>query len=324
MAVLTTRKFWSKINYKKLIKKRIPILNWLPQYTIATFFQDVLAGLTVGMTEIPQGIAYAIVAGLPAEYGLYSGLIDGFIYAIFGGCKDLNIGPTSILSLMLQPHVTQMGADAAVLMTFLSGIIIFVLGVLQLGFVIEFFSYPIIAGFICGGSFQIASSQLKSLFGIPGKSDNFLQSWKSVFENISEISLWDTVLGVTSIVFLVILKEIRVFGSLQHRADWSTKRNVLGKFIFLLSLARNALIVVIGTLISYYLRDESPFQITGNVSGGFPPFRPPSFSTTVNGTEYDFSDIAKNYGVSFIFIPILSILEAVSIAKAFCNTFFQV
>jgi sodium-independent sulfate anion transporter 11 len=60
-------------------------------------------------------------------------LIDGFIYAIFGGCKDLNIGPTSILSLMLQPHVTQMGADAAVLMTFLSGIIIFVLGVLQLG-----------------------------------------------------------------------------------------------------------------------------------------------------------------------------------------------
>jgi sodium-independent sulfate anion transporter 11 len=133
MAVLTTRKFWSKINYKKLIKKRIPILNWLPQYTIATFFQDVLAGLTVGMTEIPQGIAYAIVAGLPPEYGLYSGLIDGFIYAIFGGCKDLNIGPTSILSLMLQPHVTQMGADAAVLMTFLSGIIIFVLGVLQLG-----------------------------------------------------------------------------------------------------------------------------------------------------------------------------------------------
>jgi hypothetical protein len=120
------------------------------------------------------------------------------------------------------------------------------------------------------------------------------------------------------------LQEIRVFGSLQHRADWSTKRNVLGKFIFLLSLARNALIVVIGTLISYYLRDKSPFQITGNVSGGFPPFRPPSFSTTVNGTEYDFSDIAKNYGVSFIFIPILSILEAVSIAKAFCNTFPRV
>lgn len=69
ISVLTTRKFWSKINYKKLIKKRIPILNWLPQYTIATFFQDVLAGLTVGMTEIPQGIAYAIVAGtLPKQY----------------------------------------------------------------------------------------------------------------------------------------------------------------------------------------------------------------------------------------------------------------
>ncbi|XP_044272554.1 sodium-independent sulfate anion transporter-like isoform X2 [Tribolium madens] len=303
--------------YKHLLNTRIPITKWLPLYTLPTLFQDLLAGITVGMTEIPQGIAYAIVAGLPPEYGLYSGLIDGFIYAIFGGCKDLNIGPTSILSLMLQPHVASMGPDASTLMTFISGIIIFCLGVMHLGFVIQFFSYPIIAGFICGGSFQIASSQLKSLFGIPGKNGNFLESWTSVFENFSQVRKWDTVLGVTSIVALVALKEIRVFGSLHHRPDWSPRRNFLGKLIFLLSLARNALIVIIGTLISYYLYDQKPFKITGKVSGGFPPFKPPPFSTNFTGTESTFSDMVQGYGVSFIFIPLLSILEAVSIAKAF-------
>ncbi|RZC37615.1 sodium-independent sulfate anion transporter-like, partial [Asbolus verrucosus] len=305
------------VDYKKLIKKRIPITNWLPEYTLSLLLQDILAGLTVGMTEIPQGIAYAVVAGLPPEYGLYSGLLDGFIYAVFGGCKDLNIGPTSILSLMLQPHVAKMGPEAALLITFLSGVVIFLLGIMHLGFVVQFFSYPIVAGFICAGSLQIASSQIKSLLGIPGKAEAFLESWESVFANIDQINKWDAILGVTSILLLVLLKKINAFGSLRHRPDWSKSRNLLGKVVFMLSLSKNALIVIIGTLIAYSLSAESPFRITGEVSGGFPPFHPPSFSTNFNGTEYDFVDLIRNYGASSAFIPLVSILEAISIAKAF-------
>jgi sodium-independent sulfate anion transporter 11 len=205
---------------EKFVKKRLPIICWLPHYTFSTLLHDLLAGLTVGVSEIPQAIAYALLAGLPPEYGLYSGLVDGFIYAIFGTCKDLNIGPSSLLSLMLQPHVRKLGPDAAVLMTFLSGIIIFTLGVIRLGFVVDFLSYPIIAGFICGGTIQLGSSQIKSLMGISGKNSNFLECWISIVTNISETRLWDTVLGVVSILFLIVLKVRRV-----HQMSVSTSQN---------------------------------------------------------------------------------------------------
>lgn len=107
---------------------------------------------------------------------------------------------------MLQPVVKNFGAAGAVLMTFLSGIIILILGLLQLGFLIDFFSYPIIAGFICASSFNIASSQIKNIFGIPGKTDTFIDSWTSIFENISSAQQWDSVLGLLSIVLIVCLK----------------------------------------------------------------------------------------------------------------------
>lgn len=87
----------------------------------------------------------------------------------------------------------------------------------------------------------------------------------------------------------------------------------------MISLARNALVVIIGTAIAYYLRDETPFKITGEVSGGFPPFEVPKFNTVINGTEYGFGDIVEGYGASLVFIPLISVLEAISIAKAFCK-----
>jgi sodium-independent sulfate anion transporter 11 len=289
----------------------------LPYYTVSIFFQDLLAGFTVGLTEIPQGIAFAGIAGLTPEYGLYCGFMGGFVYAIFGSCKDVNIGPTSIMALMLQEHVSKLGPDMAVTISFLAGIIIFILGLLNLGFVVEFFSYPIIAGFTCAASLQIASSQVKGLFGLPGKANAFLEAWEAVFDNIDQIRLWDSVLGILSILFLVALKEIRRFGTLQYRSDWSRNRNIFGIFIFMLSLARNALVVIIGTVIAYDLRDEAPFKITGEVKGGFPPFEAPPFSINLNGTEYSFSDMAQDYGPSIAFIPLVAILEAISIGKAF-------
>ncbi|XP_068914147.1 sodium-independent sulfate anion transporter-like isoform X6 [Tenebrio molitor] len=317
ISVCEKKKFWSKMKVEKFVKKRLPIICWLPHYTFSTLLHDLLAGLTVGVSEIPQAIAYALLAGLPPEYGLYSGLVDGFIYAIFGTCKDLNIGPGSLLSLMLQPHVTKLGPDAAVLMTFLSGIIIFTLGVIRLGFVVEFLSYPIIAGFICGGTIQVGSSQIKSLMGISGKNSNFLECWISIVTNISETRLWDTVLGVVSILFLIVLKKIEVFGTLERRPDWSKTRNFLGQLLCFLSLARSAVTVVIGTILSYYLSANSPFQLTGTVIAGFPTVKPPPFSTKTNATEYDFADIAGSFGVSLFAIPALAILETVSVTKAF-------
>nr|CAI5829139.1 unnamed protein product [Callosobruchus analis] len=100
-----------------MLKSYIPVLIWLPRYNYGTFFQDLLAGFTVGLTEIPQGIAYAIVAGLPSHYGLYSGFMGCFMYFILGSTKDINIGPTAIMALMIQPHVAKMGPAGAILVS---------------------------------------------------------------------------------------------------------------------------------------------------------------------------------------------------------------
>ncbi|CAH0563573.1 unnamed protein product, partial [Brassicogethes aeneus] len=308
-----------KIDLKKFAKSKLPIVEWLPKYTVTYLLHDLLAGLTVGLTEIPQGIAYAKVAGLPTEYGLYSGFMGCFMYFLFGTCKDINIGPTAIMALMIQPHVMALGADMAVLITLLSGVIIFVLGILNLGFLVQFFSYPVIAGFTSAAALNIASSQISSLLGTGKKSESFLGAWMTLFKNLDLVKKWDTLLGLLTIVFLVALKEIRVFGTLNNRSDWSRRRNVIGKIIFMVSLARNAMAVVIGIVLAYYLNDNLtyPFAITGHVQKGLPPFQLAPFETKFNGTTYKFSDMISNYGTIIIFCPLVAILEHIAIAKAF-------
>ncbi|XP_044758509.1 sodium-independent sulfate anion transporter-like isoform X2 [Coccinella septempunctata] len=305
-----------------LAKKRIPLLQWAPRYKVSYFLKDCLAGFTVALTEIPQGIAYAKVAGLDPVYGLYSGFMGCFMYFIFGSCKDLNIGPTSILSLMIQAHVYNLGPDMAVLTTFTTGCIIFLLGLFNLGFVVEFFSYPVIAGFTSAGALQIACSQLNSLFGIEKKASAFVEAWKVVFQNLNLIKWTDTTLGVLSIIFLMILREFKRFGSLKYRPELSTGRNIFSITAFMLFLSRNALIVIIGTVLAYILRDSDgkpPFAITGKISEGVPSFELPPFSTVVNGTHYSFSDMTSELGSTIIFAPLVAILETVAIAKAFAG-----
>ena len=107
-------------NYKKHLSRKFPILDWLPRYDLNSGISDLIAGLTVGLTVIPQGIAYAIVAGLPPQYGLYSAFMGCFTYCVFGSCKDITIGPTAIMALMTSVHA-QYGPQYAVLLSFLSG-----------------------------------------------------------------------------------------------------------------------------------------------------------------------------------------------------------
>ncbi|KAJ8967603.1 hypothetical protein NQ314_002721 [Rhamnusium bicolor] len=243
-----------------------------------------------------------------------------FVYFILGSCKDINIGPTAIMSIMIQPYVAILGPAGSVLICFLSGCIIFVLGLLHLGFIVEFFSYPVIAGFTTAAALTIASSQLKGLLGVSWKSNAFLESWISLFEHITETRKWDVTLGVITIAFLIFTKEIRRFGTLMYRPEWSKRRNIIGIFIFMFSLARNAIAVIIGTVIAYsfYLQDYEPFILTGNVTGGLPSFTLPPFSTTdANGTEITFVEMTKVYGSVIVFCPLIAVIEHIAIAKAF-------
>lgn len=125
------KKKCGQINIRTLTK-RIPSVRWLPKYKREFIPYDFIAGLTVALTAIPQGIAYAVLAGLPPQYGLYSEIMPGIIYMIFGSTSYITIGPTAIMALMIQPYV-KLNPAFAMFGSFMTGAIILLLGVLNLG-----------------------------------------------------------------------------------------------------------------------------------------------------------------------------------------------
>ncbi|XP_014259205.1 sodium-independent sulfate anion transporter isoform X2 [Cimex lectularius] len=304
---------------KDHLQKRLPILNWLPKYSLDFLLKDFIAGLTVGLTAIPQGIAYAVVAGLQPQYGLYSGFMGCFVYMILGSCKDITIGPTAIMALMTQKYVESHGADFAILMAFLSGAVIFVLGLLRLGFLVEFISMPVTVGFTSAAAMTIASSQIKGLLGLPGKTHSFVDAWINVYEHITELRIWDTLLGVCTIIILVLCKKLKEVSETWN-GDTPLKHGIK-KAAWLLGLARNAVVVIVGTLLAYVisLYGLQPFLLTGTVGSGLPPFRLPPFSTKSGNETLGFIDMTKEMGSAIVVVPLIAILESIAIAKAFAK-----
>ncbi|CRL03807.1 CLUMA_CG016206, isoform A [Clunio marinus] len=287
-----------KIFSFKELKRKFPILQWLPRYKKSFLIQDFIAGVSVGLTAIPQGMANAAIAGLA---------VSCFVYTIFGSCKDITIGPTSLLALLIRSTVDNLNVDFAILITFLSGCIIFTLGLFNLGFLVQFISAPTITAFITAAALIIGSGQVRSLFGIKSTSSSeFINVWMNVFTHLNEIKWTDTLLGILSIILLFSIKSLSRFES------WPK----FGKF---LSLARNALVVTIGIIIAYifHLNGIAPFQLTGDVEEGLPPLQLPPFSTKVNEKVYEFSEMIKAVGSLLATIPLVAILEMIAIAKAF-------
>ncbi|XP_051175949.1 sodium-independent sulfate anion transporter-like isoform X2 [Leptopilina boulardi] len=302
----------SRCDVKDVLRRRIPIIAWLPNYSINKFLQDSLAGFTVGLTVIPQGIAYAIVAGLPAQYGLYSSFMGCFIYLFFGSSKDITVGPTAIMALLSFPYVKAMGPDIAVLLCFLTGCVITLMGIFHLGFLVDFISMPVICGFTNAAAVIIGFSQVGTLFGLSGRSDSVYDAMMKLINNFLEIKLWDTILGVLCIIALFCLKNLpgKKFGSPFEKTLW------------LLSLSRNAIVVITGTILAYSfsLSDQPiPFKITGNITEGLPPFSSPPFSTIYNNKTYSFLDMTTKLGSSIASVPFIAILESIAIAKAFAK-----
>ncbi|KAJ0177478.1 hypothetical protein K1T71_007487 [Dendrolimus kikuchii] len=298
-------------------KKRLPVTIWLPKYSIEKFLRDLIAGITVGLTSIPQGIAYAIIAGLPPQVGLYSSAFPGIVYMLFGSCKDVTVGPTAILAALLAKYVAK-SADFAYLAAFLSGCIILLLGVLQLGFLLDFISKPVISGFTTAAALQISASQLKTLFRISGSSGNTcISALVNFFSHITTVHLWDTLLGVFTIVALLLLKNAKISAD----ATSSACRNRVSSVWEYVIRARNALVVFVAAILAFVLQKNGlvPFALTGKIEGGLPHFGPPPFSTTVKNETLNFEDMLSVYGPEGFVMPLVAILESIAIAKAFAG-----
>ena len=198
------------------IKKIIPILDWLPNYKKSLFKGDLVAGVTVGIILIPQGIAYALIAGLPPIYGLYCALVPQMIYAIFGTSRQVAVGPVAMDSLIVATGVSTLalaGSESyiaiAILLGLMVGTIQFILGVFSLGFIVNFLSKPVITGFTSAMAIIIGFNQFRNLLGVDFiQSDQIQFIIEDIWLEIATFNTWTTIIGLLTVFIIIVLRNI--------------------------------------------------------------------------------------------------------------------
>ena len=192
-----------------MLRRYLPILTWGPAYTRAQAGADLIAAVIVTIMLIPQSLAYALLAGLPAEVGLYASILPLVIYALFGTSRVLAVGPVAVASLMTAAAVgqfTQQGTPeyygAAIALAFLSGLMLLAMGVLRLGFIANFLSHPVISGFISASGILIATSQIPHLLGIRASGHNLPELLHNILGSLGSFSIATAVIGLSAAAFL--------------------------------------------------------------------------------------------------------------------------
>jgi hypothetical protein len=152
---------------KSALFNRVPILTWAPRYGSDKLISDAIAGITVGLTVMPQALAYATLAGLEPQYGLYSAFVGCFVYTVFGTCKDITIGPTALMALMTYQQIVGRNTDYAILLCFLCGIVQLAMAILHLGILFSFHSafFYIFSSYRCIDRFYFDTGDSRFYFG---------------------------------------------------------------------------------------------------------------------------------------------------------------
>ncbi|XP_026282285.1 sodium-independent sulfate anion transporter-like isoform X1 [Frankliniella occidentalis] len=298
-----------------LLRRRLPIVRWMPLYGREDAVADLVAGLTLGLTLIPQSIAYALLAGLAPQYGLYSSFLGSLVYVLMGTIKEVSIGPTSLMSLLTAQYTHDQPVQAVILLTFLAGAVQLGMALLQLGFLVDLISDPVTSGFTSAYSVMIAVSQLKGLLGLRFKAHGFVDTLCKLAQHITEAKLADSMLGVGCVVVLIGMKKLGTVG-----APGSGLRRVA----WVLSIGRNALVVLVCAVTAYVWENVAhqpvPFALSGQVQPGLPPLSLPPFSAPgPANTTLSFVDMATSYGGGLLVVPVVGVLANIAIAKSFSN-----
>lgn len=187
----------------------LPILDWGRRYNRDTLVSDVVAAIIVTIMLIPQSLAYALLAGLPPEVGLYASVAPLLLYAVFGTSRVLAVGPVAVVSLMTAAAIGEHAVAGspqywavAITLAFLSGVMLLIMGVLRLGFLANFLSHPVISGFISASGLLIAASQLKTLMGVKAEGHNFIDLAQALISQLPHIHVLTLVVGVLATAFL--------------------------------------------------------------------------------------------------------------------------
>ncbi|KAF7563375.1 hypothetical protein G7046_g733 [Stylonectria norvegica] len=224
--------------------EKFPIIGWLPKYNARWILNDVIAGLTIGLMLIPQGLSYAKIAEIPVEYGLMSSWLPAVLYTFMGTSKDLSTGPTSLIGLLTSENVHALQdrwtpSEIASATAMMMGIYGMIMGFLKLGFLLEFISLPILNGFITAIAITIILNQMDSLLGEPNVGDGTATQIHDIFDQLPDANGWACLIGFTGILFLTVLDK--------SGARWGKKY----KIVWLLSITRAFLTLVLFTGVSY-------------------------------------------------------------------------
>ncbi|KAK3988917.1 sulfate transporter family-domain-containing protein [Cladorrhinum sp. PSN332] len=224
---------------------KFPIIGWLPRYNYRWLVNDVIAGLTIGLMLIPQGLSYAKIATIPVQYGLMSSWLPSAVYAFMGTTKDLSTGPTSLISLLTAETIESLNGqgytpvEIASAVAMMMGIYGMVMGFLKLGFLLEFISLPILSGFISAVAVTIILNQMGSLLGEPNVGDGTAQQIHDIFAQLPEANGYTCAIGFTGILLLTVLD--------QAGKRWGKKSRI----IWFVSITRAFITLVIYTGVGY-------------------------------------------------------------------------
>ncbi|ORZ01515.1 sulfate transporter family-domain-containing protein [Syncephalastrum racemosum] len=288
-----------------------PIATWIHRYNLTWLIRDIIAGVTVGIVVVPQSMGYAKIAELPPQYGLYTAFVGLCVYCLFATSKDISIGPTAVMSLLVGQTITKITTQhpditpeqIAVAFSLMTGAIAMFIGLVRLGILVDLIPGPAIAGFMTGSAISISIGQWPKLFGISGV--NTQNSSYLIFGNFFKHLPSTKVDAAFGLIGLLWLYGIRYGCSYLQR-----RYPKYSNHFFFFSIMRNGLLVIFGTLISYLInigKEKSPISILKNVPPGFQAMAVPDFNTTT------LSGIASSLPSGVIIL----ILEHVAIAKSF-------
>ncbi len=284
------------------MRRYLPFLQWLNGYDRQTFSSDLIAAIIVTIMLIPQSLAYALLAGLPPETGLYASILPLAAYALFGTSRTLAVGPVAVISLMTAAAVSRQDllppVEAAALLACLSGLFLFLLGVFRFGFLASFLSHPVVSGFITASGIIIALSQVKHLLGISASGDTLTELLHSLWENLGDTNMITLVLGGTTVAFLFwCRKQLSVI--LQKFGMSAFVANTIGRIAPVFA-------VIVTTLLAWQLNlDQQDLAVMGNIPAGLPSLSVPQFNL----------ELATTLLVPAMLISIIGYVESVSVGR---------
>ncbi|GJJ73947.1 solute carrier family 26 (sodium-independent sulfate anion transporter), member 11 [Entomortierella parvispora] len=302
-------------NLPRYTQERFPIIKWLPKYNRGWALKDIIAGVTVGLIVVPQGMSYAKVAGLPVQHGLYSAYIGALFYCFMGTSKDLTIGPTAVISLITGELVAQLTgklspAEVAGISCLVVGLLTLIMGVLRLGIILDFFPTTVLVGYTTGAAVTIIIQQIPNWIGVPNINNRapVYTIIITMFKAIKTLSWLDLVFGLVSMFILIAV-------------GLSVDRWGRGRFsIQMIKISRFFIVTVLATALSYAVNKNAPhnpktgaiipkISILQTVPKGLPSPNVPSVSSDI------LSDIAPKLAA----ITLATILEHIAIGKAFAR-----